>query len=208
VMDAPYAAAVVLETHEAWRRLRARQLKCTDGGSACWQPEAASVSASQSQLLARTVLLKLNGGLGTSMGLDKPKSLLPVHANGRTFLDLIVEQVSVLRRKFGAQAVKMVLMNSFSTSQSTAEFLKENHPKFEWEELLQNQIPKIDVTSSQSSEPSYKPVEWAKNPANEWTPPGHGDLYTALEASGMLDKMLADGMNTCLCRTQTTLEQH
>lgn len=37
------------------------------------------------------------------MGLDKPKSLLPVHANGRTFLDLIVEQVSVLRRKFGAQ---------------------------------------------------------------------------------------------------------
>ena len=61
------------------------------------------MSASQSQLLARTVLLKLNGGLGTSMGLDKPKSLLPVHANGRTFLDLIVEQVSVLRRKFGAQ---------------------------------------------------------------------------------------------------------
>ncbi len=28
--------------------------------------------------LARTVVLKLNGGLGTSMGMDGPKSLLPV----------------------------------------------------------------------------------------------------------------------------------
>ena len=41
----------------------------------------------------------------------------------------------------------MVLMNSFSTSKSTAEFLKENHPKFEWEELLQNQIPKVEPDS-------------------------------------------------------------
>ena len=43
------------------------------------------------------------------MGLDKPKSLLPVHADGRTFLDLIVEQVCVLRRKFGAQVCNHTL---------------------------------------------------------------------------------------------------
>ncbi len=37
-------------------------------------------------------MLKLNGGLGTSMGLEKAKSLLPVK-EGKTFLDLIAEQV-------------------------------------------------------------------------------------------------------------------
>src|SRR6516225_2584720 len=37
-------------------------------------------------LLAQTVVLKLNGGLGTSMGLDTAKSLLAVR-DGLTFLD-------------------------------------------------------------------------------------------------------------------------
>lgn len=43
-------------------------------------------------LLSATAVLKLNGGLGTSMGLEKAKSLLPVK-DGKTFLDLIAEQV-------------------------------------------------------------------------------------------------------------------
>jgi hypothetical protein len=48
-------------------------------------------------LLSRTVMLKLNGGLGTSMGLEKAKSLLVVK-DGRTFLDLIAEQVRAALR--------------------------------------------------------------------------------------------------------------
>ena len=44
------------------------------------------------EALARTVIIKLNGGLGTSMGLDRAKTLLPVR-DGKTFLDLIVEQI-------------------------------------------------------------------------------------------------------------------
>ncbi len=44
-------------------------------------------------LLSQTAVLKLNGGLGTSMGLEKAKSLLVVK-DGKTFLDLIAEQVS------------------------------------------------------------------------------------------------------------------
>jgi len=39
-------------------------------------------------------MLKLNGGLGTSMGLEKAKSLLSVK-EGKTFLDLIAQQVGV-----------------------------------------------------------------------------------------------------------------
>lgn len=45
--------------------------------------------------LPETVVLKLNGGLGTSMGLDKAKSLLPVKGDD-SFLDLTAKQVIVL----------------------------------------------------------------------------------------------------------------
>ncbi len=43
-------------------------------------------------LLKQTVVLKLNGGLGTSMGLDKAKSLLNVKGDD-TFLDIMAKQV-------------------------------------------------------------------------------------------------------------------
>ena len=43
-------------------------------------------------------LIKLNGGLGTSMGMDRAKSLLPVR-DGKTFLDLIVDQVRHARAR-------------------------------------------------------------------------------------------------------------
>ena len=45
-------------------------------------------------------MLKLNGGLGTSMGLEKAKSLLVVK-DGKTFLDLIAEQIKYTRQKHG-----------------------------------------------------------------------------------------------------------
>ena len=45
-------------------------------------------------------MLKLNGGLGTSMGLEKAKSLLEVK-DGKTFLDLIAEQIKYTRQKHG-----------------------------------------------------------------------------------------------------------
>merc|ERR1711865_278925 len=80
-------------------------------------------------------------------------------------------------------------MNSFATSASTRRYLKEQHQDFVWEELMQNQIPKIDVAADE-----LKPVEWPPNRAHEWVPPGHGDLYTALDSSGLLDELLTDGV--------------
>ena len=47
-------------------------------------------------------MFKLNGGLGTSMGLEKAKSLLEVK-DGKTFLDLIAEQVKFTRQKYGSK---------------------------------------------------------------------------------------------------------
>ena len=62
-------------------------------------------------------MVKLNGGLGTSMGMDKAKSLLDVRP-GRSFLDIIAEQVLVLRRRL-AVPLPVIFMNSFRTSVDT-----------------------------------------------------------------------------------------
>ena len=140
-------------------------------------------------LLAKTVVVKLNGGLGTSMGLQKAKSLLPVK-EGATFLDVIAKQVLHLREETGA-GVRFLLMNSFSTSEDTLEHMEayddEGLSGAESIELMQNQVPKIEVQT-------LEPVEWEKNPSLEWCPPGHGDLYAALAGSGWLDRLLADGV--------------
>eukprot|EP00892_Ulva_mutabilis_P001626 jgi/Ulvmu1/11464/UM077_0007.1 len=139
-------------------------------------------------LLSATAVLKLNGGLGTSMGLEKAKSLLPVK-DGKTFLDLIAEQVKKMRESFGSN-VRFVLMNSFSTSADTTEHLSGTHPDLVEEEgweLLQNKSPKVDAET-------MDPVEYPDNPDMEWCPPGHGDIYPSLLGSGMLDKLLSEGI--------------
>jgi UTP--glucose-1-phosphate uridylyltransferase len=140
-------------------------------------------------LLAQAVVIKLNGGLGTGMGLQGPKSLLAVR-EGVNFLDLMVRQILDLRKSSGAK-VRLLLMNSFSTSAETLAHLKayraEGLAEAEEVELMQNQIPKIDATT-------LAPVEWPEDPDLEWCPPGHGDLYPALVGSGWLDRLLAEGV--------------
>merc|ERR1719163_1144452 len=96
------------------------------------------------ELLKQTVVLKLNGGLGTGMGLDKAKSLLPV-TGGNTFLDLIAKQVDYMKKKYNMPDLKFMLMNSFSTSADTLEALKKYEALGTGDELefVQNKAPKI-----------------------------------------------------------------
>jgi len=140
-------------------------------------------------LLKQTVVIKLNGGLGTGMGLQKAKSLLNVKAD-TTFLDIIAQQILHLREETGAK-VRFLLMDSFSTSEDTLEYMEaykdDGLSGAENIEMMQNQIPKIDVTT-------LEPAVWEKNPELEWCPPGHGDLYAALEGSGWLDALLEGGV--------------
>jgi UTP--glucose-1-phosphate uridylyltransferase len=103
-------------------------------------------------LLAKTVVLKLNGGLGTGMGLDKAKSLLKVTGED-TFLDLTAKQVIQMRQDYGFK-VKFMLMNSFSTSADTLQFFKEKYPALAAEEgleMMQNKVPKLDATTYEVS---------------------------------------------------------
>eukprot|EP00061_Rhincodon_typus_P015677 g43482.t1 len=73
-------------------------------------------------LLSKLVVVKLNGGLGTSMGCKGPKSLISVR-NENTFLDLTVLQIEHLNRTYGTD-VPLVLMNSFNTDEDTKKILQ------------------------------------------------------------------------------------
>src|SRR5690606_17317288 len=84
--------------------------------------DAISGEPPDSSLLAQAVVIKLNGGLGTGMGLQGPKTLLPVR-EGVNFLDLIVRQILDLRKSGGAP-VRLLLMNSFNTSGETLDHLE------------------------------------------------------------------------------------
>ena len=139
------------------------------------------------QALARTAMIKLNGGLGTSMGMDRAKSLLPVR-DGGSFLDVVVDQVRHARAAHGVP-LPLILMDSFRTSDQSLAALRA-HPDIEVDGLpldfLQNQEPKL-------LEDGLEPVSWSADPSLEWCPPGHGDLYTAILASGVLDALLDQG---------------
>ncbi|GMI15440.1 hypothetical protein TrLO_g6587 [Triparma laevis f. longispina] len=137
------------------------------------------------ELLSETVVLKLNGGLGTGMGLDKAKSLLKVKGED-TFLDLAAKQIMDMKTKYGD--VKFMLMNSFSTSKDTMDYLEKRYPSLvDGLEMMQNKVPKLDATT-------FEPATCPTNPDNEWCPPGHGDLYAALVGSGALDSLLSKGI--------------
>lgn len=132
-------------------------------------------------VLEKTAVLKLNGGLGTSMGLQQAKSLQPIKGK-LTFLDIIAKQVEV-------HDLPLILMNSFSTDEDSLEKLRP-YAHLSAKKLplsfLQHKQPKV-------RQDNFEPVEWPQNPQLEWCPPGHGDIYTALVTSGTLDALLEAG---------------
>ncbi|MBN2279268.1 MAG: UTP--glucose-1-phosphate uridylyltransferase [Candidatus Marinimicrobia bacterium] len=132
--------------------------------------------------LPGTVMIKLNGGLGTSMGLKKAKSLLVVK-NRLTFLDIIARQSE-------AYNVPLILMNSFNTQKESIELLKK-YKKLNTQKLplefLQNKVPKIGLASK-------GPVLYEKDENLEWCPPGHGDIFISLLTSDTLEKLLNVGI--------------
>ena len=136
--------------------------------------------------LDRTVVLKLNGGLGTSMGMTRAKSLLEAK-DGLSFIDVIARQVLEVRKRTGAR-LPLVLMNSFYTRDDTLSALERyaDLPADVPLDFVQGKVPKIDASD-------LSPASWPDDPDLEWAPPGHGDLYTALVTSGMLGELLEHG---------------
>ncbi len=136
--------------------------------------------------LPRTVVIKLNGGLGTSMGMTKAKSLLPVK-NGLSFLEITAKQILHLRERHGGRT-PLLLMDSFRTRDDSLAQLR-RFPELGSElpaDFLQHKVPKIVAAD-------LSPAEWPADPDHEWCPPGHGDIYTALVSSGTLAALLEQG---------------
>lgn len=137
-------------------------------------------------ILKSIAVIKLNGGLGTSMGLSAAKSLLPVKGN-MNFLDIITRQVLALRSGTGYE-VLLMFMNSYNTEADTLNYL-EKYPDLSRQKLpisfLQNKFPRI-------LQDNLKPYE-NEDPDKMWNPPGHGDIFAALSSSGLLDKMIDAG---------------
>jgi len=148
--------------------------------------EVARYRAAGQQALQRAAVLKLNGGLGTSMGLDQAKSLLTVR-DGLTFLDIIARQTLSFGARHGCK-IPLILMNSFNTDADSRATL-ERYPELRGplpNTVIQNKVPKI-------RQDTLGLVDWPADPQLEWCPPGHGEVYIVLAMSGMLDALLAGG---------------
>ena len=138
------------------------------------------------QILDHVAVIKLNGGLATTMGLRSPKSLVEAR-DGRSFLEISVGQTLALRQRHGVR-LPLVLMDSEATRAETLQALEAYGDLDDGlsVDFLQSMVPKLDAEE-------LAPIRWEQEPALEWNPPGHGDVYPALRGSGMLDALLERG---------------
>ncbi|XP_078000704.1 UTP--glucose-1-phosphate uridylyltransferase-like isoform X2 [Glandiceps talaboti] len=139
------------------------------------------------EMLDKLVVIKLNGGLGTSMGCKGPKSVISVRSD-LTFLDLTVQQIEHLNKEYGCD-VPLVLMNSFNTDEDTKKILRKyGSVEVNIFTFNQSRYPRMN---KESLLPIAKTVN--NNDLEAWYPPGHGDIYEAFHNSGLLDAFLRQG---------------
>lgn len=136
------------------------------------------------QDLSKVAVCKLNGGLGTSMGCQSPKSTIIVR-DRKSFLDLIVDQLSEVEREFDVQ-VPLILMNSFYTHEETQRVIEKYQDHMKIISFQQNKFPRL-------LENSRQPLSEEEFGSDAWYPPGHGDFYSCIFALGILDKLLEEG---------------
>lgn len=136
------------------------------------------------------VAIKLNGGLGTSMGMQFAKSLLPVKDH-LSFLDITIKQSVVWQEQYGG-SLPLVLMNSYNTHADTLDELRHMSGLSQLPLcFIQHKFPKIQ-------QETLKPAEYPDNPEHEWNPPGHGDLFASLYLSGVLETLIRQGRKYAL----------
>ncbi|MCC6750157.1 MAG: UTP--glucose-1-phosphate uridylyltransferase [Deltaproteobacteria bacterium] len=146
--------------------------------------DQAARRARGAELLDQLVCVKLNGGLGTTMKLDRAKSLIEVR-EGQSFLALVARQLVTLRARHGAR-LPLLLMNSFHTRADSLEVMAGfRQPDGLPLDFLQHKVPRIERVTG-------RPATFVDVDEN-WTPPGHGDVYLALYLSGLLERLAALG---------------
>ncbi|EFA85941.1 UDP-glucose pyrophosphorylase 2 [Heterostelium album PN500] len=140
----------------------------------------------RSDLAGKLAVLKLNGGLGTTMGCTGPKSAIEVRGD-KTFLDLTVQQIKV-REIILKSIVPLVLMNSFNTHHETGKIIqKYKYSDVKIHSFNQSRFPRI-------LKDNLMPVpEKMFGDDSAYYPPGHGDVFFALQNSGLLETLINEG---------------
>jgi UTP--glucose-1-phosphate uridylyltransferase len=158
--------------------------------------ELEELPAADGRALERVAAVRLNGGLATTMGLSQPKSLVQVR-DGHSFLDIIINQTTLLRRRYGIE-LPLLLMDSEVTHAQTLEALRSGARGDVAGDFLQGIEPKLDAET-------LEPVSWPERPSLEWCPPGHGDVYGALRRSGVLHQLLERGIEYAMISNSDNL---
>ena len=140
------------------------------------------------ETLKGLAIIKLNGGLGTTMGLSVPKSVIEVKP-GLNFLEIMKLQVEHLRKTHSIET-PLLFMNSFYTRDDTLAHpgirsLNENCPGKLPADFLQNMAPRL-------LRDSLLPLGDGSQDSH-WCPPGHGDVFLALFTTGLLDRLIENG---------------
>ncbi|KAI0320904.1 UTP--glucose-1-phosphate uridylyltransferase-domain-containing protein [Amylostereum chailletii] len=149
-------------------------------------PYASLPTTADPTALNRLAVLKVNGGLGTSMGMTGAKSALEVK-DDMTFLDLTVRQIEHLNTTHKVD-VPLILMTSFNTHDDTLRIIKKYaNQQLRITTFNQSRYPRI------FKETLLPCPKSSGDDKKNWYPPGHGDLYNALLHSGVLDQLIADG---------------
>lgn len=147
-----------------------------------------SLTDDSTKNLDKLALIKLNGGLGTSMGLDRAKSLIRVR-NNYNFLDIISLQTLTLRHKTKCH-IPLIFMNSFNTDNDTLNYLRK------YRELKLNNLP---LSFMQNKYPrvrqdTFQPYQHPNDEKQNWNPPGHGDIYQTMKSTSILQSLLDSGI--------------
>lgn len=138
-------------------------------------------------LYRKVVVIKLNGGLGTSMGMTHAKSLLTIKEN-YNFLDIITRQILHQRKTLNIE-LPLLLLNSKRTRQDSLDAIKQ-YDQLPVEglpiEIVQPEIPKVMAED-------LSPAKWPIDAQHEWCPPGHGNLFASMWHIGTLQNLLNQG---------------
>ncbi|XP_065168208.1 UTP--glucose-1-phosphate uridylyltransferase-like isoform X2 [Atheta coriaria] len=169
-----------------------RMEKLPDGAVRNYQTLEVPTTDLVHQMLQKLVVVKLNGGLGTSMGCHGPKSVITVR-NNLTFLDLTVQQIEHLNKTYKVN-VPLVLMNSFNTDEDTEKIIRKyKNLQVEIHTFSQSCYPRINRETLLPITNGYD----IEKDVEAWYPPGHGDFYKSFQNSGLLRKFIENNREYC-----------
>jgi len=143
------------------------------------------------ELLNKLVVVQLNGGLGTAMGMHGPKSVLQLvkkaqYPTALTFLDCKVMHIEHLNNEYDVD-IPLVLMNSFNTDEDSKKIVqKYSGRRVSIHTFVQSKFPLM-------YRDTCAPVPTGNSDKDHWYPPGSGEVFNCIQRSGLLDFFVSKG---------------